>query len=181
MFGVWEKLSDFWAKLSFSNNNSGVTVTSDGPGSMEFRFAALGNTGSARPWWRVLFNATSGVEVQNSSNENFSDALTIIALGAQINTSFGADTNGLNVDVSNLDGGLKVRSFDGAATLGRIRCVSNGQGGFQWIFSARNSSGQMIDMAALDPDLVWDGALAVKASGADHRLRRDAGGNATLI
>lgn len=180
-FALWEKVSDFWATLRFGASNSGVTVSSDGPGSMEFRFAALGNPGSPRPWWRVLFNATSGIEVQNASNENFSDALTIIALGAQTNTSLGVAAEGINVDVSNLDGSLTVRSFDGVTALGRLRCIANGQGGFQWIFSARNNSGQLVDLAALDADQIADGALAVKASGADHRLRRDSNGNATLL
>lgn len=183
MFGAWERLSDWWARLRFGNNNSGFTVTSDGPGSLEFRFAALGNPGSPRPWWRVLFNATSGVEIQNASNEVFSDALTVVALGAQQNTSLGVAAEGINVDVTNLDGSVTIRSFDGATPLGRIRCVSNGQGGFQWVFSARNKNGVMIEMMALDPDQAFDGCLAIVAGGAWHRLRADppTGGNATLL
>lgn len=181
MFGVWEKLSDFWARLRFGNNNTGITVTSDGPGSMEFRFAALGNAGSPRPWWRVLFNATSGVEIQSATNENFSDAANVMSFGAQTNVNANVDANGLNLDVASLDGSFKIRNADGTATLGAIRAVGNGQGGFQLIFSARNKTGQMIDMMALDADQAFDGCMAIVAGGAQHRLRRAADGTATLL
>lgn len=181
LFGTWQRLSDNWSLVEYVAGNSGTTIkTGTGVGgSYEQRIGVLGNA-QARPWWRHLYQIYGGVEIQNSSNESFSDAHSVIALGPQTNTTLVVEHFGISIDATNLNGGVYWRNYDGVSTLGGIRVVPNGIGGFQMIFSVRNTAGQLIDVAALDPSIDPSGALAIMADGGQHRLRREANGNATL-
>lgn len=185
MKAIWQRISDWWALVQFGPGNCGVTIKTEpeAPGSLEFRAGALGNS-QQFPWWRVLFQIFGGIELQNSSDENFPDAFTVIALGAQRNTSLGVAAEGINIDVNNLNGAIAFRGPEDAQgnrpVLGKIRLCDNGANGFQMIVSIRDNTGTMRDCLILDPSVDASGALATIAGGSMHRLRRTAEGNATL-
>ena len=186
MFGIWEKVSDWWATLKFSNNNSGFTVTSDGPGSLEFRFAALGNAGSARPWWRVLFNATSGIEIQNASNENFTDAANVLSFSAEQNINVNIDQFGVNLDCNNGSGAINVRQGDGGPTIGRLSIGPSPLGsGTAIVLSAKNLAGNLQPCLLVDPNDgsqadTGDNPVCIWVGGGWHRIRRTPEGIATV-
>ncbi len=178
LLGTWQRLSDYWSLNEYAPGNSGRTVRASN-GSFEERWCVT-NPGIARPCWRNLYQIYGGVEIQNASDENYSDAHSKIALNPQTNTTLEIAYEGARVHATNLDGGFYVHSYDGINRLGGIRVVPNGIGGFQMIISVRNTVGQMVDVAAFDPSIDPSGALAIMADGGQHRLRRRSDTVATL-
>lgn len=182
MFAVWEKVNDWWNTLTLKSGGAGMTIKTDGsgPSGYEIRIGILGNN-TPRPWWRIFFNATGGIEIQNASDELFTDAANVVSLAGQTNINANIDAYGLNLDAGNIDGRVAIRNGDGTAVLGAMRAVGNGQGGFQVIFSARDKTGAFVDLMALDPDQRHDGAMWVQADNAPRRLRRKSNGDASLL
>lgn len=189
-YGIWQIISDFMVTL-YLKANAVINVFTDSttPGSLEWRIGALGNgTGAPKPYWRILFNATGGIEIQNAGQANYSDAKNVLSLGAFGEVNVNIDNNGLNLDSSNtgIYSNINFRDSNGVIK-GQVACGPSPLNANQpaVFLSAVNLSGALQPYLLIDPRDstqadAGDNPICMWASGGWHRLRRASNGTATL-
>lgn len=190
MYAVWQTVSMYLITLMLGGNGI-VQVMSNTPGTLELRLGAVGNSQaqSPRPYWRILFNATGGVEVQNAGQADYSDAANILSFADTTTINVNIDNFGVNMD-SVMGGYYSNLNFrDGNGVLkGQVAYgpspLNPNQGALY--LSAVNLQGNLEPMILIDPrDSTQadsgNNPIVLKVDGAWHRLRRASNGNATLL
>jgi hypothetical protein len=173
-YGYWQTLNQYVSQLLLGPGNSVVNVFGGAAGStLELRFCALGNTG-AYPYWRILFNGTGGIEIQNATDATYATCNPVLSLSSEAGISFGIDGLGINIDTSTDVARIAIRDAATANLLGEIRAGNTGVGsGSSLVISAVNAgTGVMEDCMYLDPSADSNNPLNVWVAGGWHKMTR---------
>lgn len=179
MYGEWTRNSDNEAELVLGPGNGVVKMINNGPGSLELRYSMLNNN-APRAHWRILFNATGGVEIQNASDDTYTDAKNVLSLaGGDVNVNI--DNYGTNMDSQRLDKFSRVsfRNSDGSQVLGQVASGPSPLNANQsaLYLSSVNLAGNLQPYIIIDPRDstqidAGDNPICLWVGGQWHRVRR---------
>ena len=186
-YGDWVRVSDNVSEVVLGPGNGVIRMINNGPGSMELRFVAMNNS-APMAHWRMLFNATGGLEIQQSPDDTYAAAKNVLSIaGGDVNVVI--DNYGLAQDSLRTDKLSRVafRNADGTQVLGQVTCGPSPLNGNEpaVYFSAVNLNSTLQPYLVIGPRDSnqadsGDNPICMWVGNAWRRLRRDPNGFAKL-